>query len=132
MWYTLGKNCKGTIYNIFYGTCFTKKSCTALEKWKINFLFVVLLVYHFSHKPLHIGGLHAKEFQFLSLFIIFYKFFQCVVKIACKIIQIHFLICVWHRVSNEIHTNDESFKVHPNNLKYNPVLSYEFVHTLFK
>jgi hypothetical protein len=27
-----------------------------------------LWVYYFSHKPLHIGGLHAKGFQFLSLF----------------------------------------------------------------
>ena len=33
------------------------------------FKFVVLWVYYFSHKPLQIGGLHAKGFQFLSLFL---------------------------------------------------------------
>ena len=82
MWYTLGENCKGTIYNLIYGTCFKTKSCIAVEKWKINLLFVVLWVYYFSHKPLHIGCLHAKGFQFLSIFIIFFNFFRCVVKIA--------------------------------------------------
>ena len=46
------------------------------------FKFVVLSVYHFSHKPLHIGGLHVKGFQLFSLFFIFYNFFPCVVKIA--------------------------------------------------
>ena len=54
MWYTIGENCKGTIYNLIY--------CT--RKWKIGFLFEVLWVYYFSHKPLHIGGLHQKDFNF--------------------------------------------------------------------
>ena len=143
MWYTLVANCTGTIYNLIYGTCFTKKSrASHKENWKILFInqifihfvkflitmvtpmsvpkkvmlscnmpwrcpwgmvmfveshwssyelglfvkvffkFVVLSVYHFSHKPLHIGGLRVKGFQFLSLFFIFYHFFLCVVKIA--------------------------------------------------
>ena len=29
---TLGENCKGKIYTNIYGTCYTKKSCMALEK----------------------------------------------------------------------------------------------------
>ena len=123
---TLGENLKVIICNIIYGSFHTKKSHTAIEKWKITFKnlhftgiidhndghpcyilkgschlyyamkmhmgmailvgsthwssyeiglfvkgffkFVMLLVYHFSHKPLLIRGIHAIGFQFLSLF----------------------------------------------------------------
>ena len=45
MWYTLGENCKGTIYNLIYASCFTKKVIHCARKMEINFFNQIFNLY---------------------------------------------------------------------------------------
>jgi hypothetical protein len=60
MWYTVVENCKGTIYNLIYGTCFTKKVMLGTRKVENNNFHSPNLK-SFCEIPDHYGKTHVSS-----------------------------------------------------------------------